>query len=111
MRLDPGLVVGAPKAEAAHDAGDNELGCENRVHLADKLVADIDCSLSNGATELEVIGDVVLAAARGTEDVGGAGCGLVSLVRRGRLRVGADLIRVLARRGVVFSVGCHVAVR
>lgn len=114
MGLDPRLVALAPEAEARDGGGGEQLGRQDRVHLADELVADVDGGLGHGPAELEVVGDVVLAAARRAvaEDVvrrrivavGGFSSG--SLVRGRRLRPGAG-VRILRRRGRVFRVGRH----
>lgn len=149
MRLDPDLVVGAPEAEAADDAGHDELRGQDGIHyntqcqsvviaihpsrrriamrlrrvarasalgslsnerltFANELVADVDGGLGDGAAELEVIGNVVLAAPRRTaEDAGdGRRLLLLVLVRRGRLRPGA-LFGILRRRRGVLGVGGH----
>lgn len=45
---------------------------ELRLTFANELVADVDGGLGDGAAELEVVGNVVLAAARrAAEDAGG----------------------------------------
>jgi len=72
------LVALAPEGHCADEGSDDELGREDGVDLADELVADVDCGLGDGAAKLEVVGDVVLAAARLAKDVGRA---------RGRLGV------------------------
>lgn len=62
MRLDPGLVPLAPEAEPADDRRGRQLRRQDRVHLADELVPDVHRRLGHRAPELEVVGDVVLAA-------------------------------------------------
>lgn len=112
MRLDPGLVARAPETYPAHGGGGEELGRQDRVDFADELVADLDCRFGDGAAELEVVGDVVVAAARrGFEEGrrGGVRCGS-SLVGGRRLRPGAR-VGVLGRRRLVLGVGGHVGVR
>lgn len=78
--------------------------------FANELVADVDRSLGDGAAELEVVGEVVLAAPRRTAEDAGGGRGrrrwLLMLVRRGRLRPGA-LFGILRRRGGVLGIGGH----
>lgn len=111
MRLDVRLVALAPKAQPRDDGGDDKLRRQDRVHLADELVADVDGGLGHGPAELEVVGQVVLAAARRSEDVGRCVVAAVVatdglLIRRWCLRPGAR-IRVLRRRGRVFRVRRH----
>jgi hypothetical protein len=135
MRLDPRLVAVAHEAEAADGARDDELDRQDGVDLADELVADLDGRFGDGAAKLrtavssmdgmirrvslslqiasrilvssylEVIGNVILAAAGAGEEtllvLGGAALGLV---RRGRLRVS---LWVLLRSRRVFDVGRH----
>jgi hypothetical protein len=52
VALDPVLVAGAEKGEAAHSSSGKELNSEDGVNLADELVANINCSLSYRAAEL-----------------------------------------------------------
>lgn len=52
MALDPILVAGAEKGEAAHSSSGKELDSEDGVNLADKLIANVNCSLSYRAAEL-----------------------------------------------------------
>lgn len=112
VRLNELLVAVAPKGHGADEGGDDELGREDGVDLADELVADVDRGLGDGAAKLEVVRDVVLAAARLAKDVGRARGRLGALVRRGgRLRPGAGadaIVRVLCGRGVVLCVSRHV---
>lgn len=53
VALDPVLVGLAEEAERAHAAGDEKLGGQDAVNLADELVANVDSSLGHGATELQ----------------------------------------------------------
>lgn len=76
VRLDEVLVAVAPEGQSADEGGDDELGREDGVDLADELVADVDRGLGDGAAKLEVVRDVVLAAARLAKDVGRARCRL-----------------------------------
>lgn len=80
VRLNELLVAVAPKGHSAYEGGDDELGREDGVDLADELVADVDRGLGDGAAKLEVVGDVVLAAARLAKDVGRARGRLGALV-------------------------------
>lgn len=54
MGLDPCLVALAPEAEGGDDAGGDELDGEDRVDLADELVADVGCRFGHGAAKLSM---------------------------------------------------------
>lgn len=108
VRLDPSLVSLTPKAKTADDTRDDQLGGQDGVDLADELVPYLDGGLSNRAAELEVIGDVVLAAARlaaAKETI--CVLGALGLIGRWSLTPGG-LIRVLGRRSLIFGLAGHV---
>lgn len=67
VALYPSLVSVAKEGDGTDASRDQELRCQDGVHLTDELVADVDRSLGHGAAELEVIRQVamaILAAAR-----------------------------------------------
>lgn len=111
VRLDPVLVGRADEADGADGAGDEQLHGQDGVDLANELVADVDGGLGHAATELEVIGDVVLAgpgdAVAAREEarlvVGGGLVGGRCLLREGRTRW--DVVGVLLRGRGVLRVG------
>lgn len=61
MVLDPRLVALTHKAQCAHEPRHQQLHGQDRVDLADKLIADVDGRLGDAAAKLEVIGQVVIA--------------------------------------------------
>lgn len=109
VALDPLLVALAEEADGADDGGRDELDGEDRVDLADELVADVEAGFGDGASEFEVVGDVVVVetAARDTaakETLGVLSSAILGLVRWGRLRV----LGVLLRSRGVFGRARHL---
>lgn len=62
MGLDPVLVTSTPERNRAQNRGSNQLHRQNSVDLSHERHPNVDGSLSDGASKLEVIGDVVFAA-------------------------------------------------
>lgn len=52
VALNPCFVALAPECEGADTSGGDELDCKDGVHLANELVANIDCRFSYRASEL-----------------------------------------------------------
>lgn len=112
MRPNPVSVRSAHEPEGADAAGDEQLDGQDRVDLADELVANLDGGLGHIPAKLEVIGEVVLArpryAAGKTLGIGGLRCGgACCLVGRRSGGVIKVVIRVLRRSSRVLGVCSH----
>lgn len=92
--MDPVLVALIEKRDGADACGGEKLYGEDGINLADELVANVDCGFGDGASKLEVIGQVILTAARLSKDAA-AGSPVVMRSRAVRRR----------RLGIVLSVG------
>jgi len=96
----------AEEGDGAEACGHEELDSQDGVDLANKLHPDIQGCLRYRSTKLEVIGNIVVLAARGSTEESSVR-GILSLISWWRLGVVVVLEGIALRRWLIASIASH----